>query len=152
MWLTYTINMQDFGVHRFHVDLLKMSQITVISPTIYSHEMLHCMQFSAYVLQVFPYTFHRTCLHVSLYMFSVISDWNSNCKGVKLPSGCVVPRSRSFHTFGCCFVNCRGGADEVDHFRLSGPPGLSTMPGWYYCVVVNYTEFNSLPVQIPKVV
>ena len=55
---------------------------------------------------------------------------NWNCKGVKLPSSCVVPGSRSVHTFGCWFCKLQRGAEEVDHFRLPGPPGLSTMPGW----------------------
>ena len=75
-------------------------------------------------IHVLPYTFtvhvyhtcftvhiYHTCstVHVLPYMFSETSDRNWNCKGVKLPSGCVVPGSWSFHTFGCCFVNWWGG-------------------------------------------
>ena len=56
--------------------------------------------------------FYRTrfyMFHVLSYTFSEIADRNWNYKGVKLPSGCVVPGSWSVHTFGCCFVNWRGG-------------------------------------------
>ena len=57
-----------------------------------------------------PYMFNRTrfsccTIHILPYMFSEIADRNWNSKGVKLPSGCVVPGSWSVHTFGCCFVN-----------------------------------------------
>ena len=53
------------------------------------------------------YHTHFTCstIHVLPYTFSEIADRNWNFKGVKLPSGCVVPGSWSFHTFGCFFVN-----------------------------------------------
>ena len=89
------------------------------------------------------YTFsHVSIIHVLLHMFLLVSDRSCNYKGVKLPSGCVVPRSRSIHTFGCCFVNCRGGggAEEVHHFRLPGPPGLSTIPGWYKVCQIGKSE------------
>ena len=75
-------------------------------------------------------------LHVVAYTFSEIADRNWNY----IPSGYVVPGSRSFHTFGCCFVNWRGGADEMDHFRLSGPPGFSIMPGWYKACGIGKSE------------
>ena len=28
----------------------------------------------------------------------------------------------------------------MDHFRLSGPPGLSTMPGWYKACEISKSE------------
>ena len=28
----------------------------------------------------------------------------------------------------------------MDHFRLSGPPGLSTMPGWYKACQIGKSE------------
>ena len=67
--------------------------------------MFYCTRF--YTL----YHTHFTCstIHILPYTFSETADRNWNCKGVKLPSGCVVPGSWSFHTFGCCFVNWRGG-------------------------------------------
>ena len=95
--------------------------------------MLHCMQFSVHVLHVFS-------VHVSPYTFSEISDWNCNSKGVKLPSGCVVLGSRSFTHFWLLFCELQRGADEVDHFRLSGPPGLSTMPGWHKACGIGRSE------------
>ena len=76
-------------------------------------------------LDVLPYTF----LHVLPYTFSEIADRNCNYKGVKLPSGCVVPGSRSFHTFGCCFVNWRGG---LMRWTISG---FLVLLGWAPCQV-----------------
>ena len=67
---------------------------------------------TVHVLHALLHTFYRTCFQ----------------------------RSWSVHTFGCCFVNWRGGADEVDHFRLPGPPGLSTMPGWYRACQIGKSE------------
>ena len=68
-------------------------------------------------------------LHVLPYTFSEIADRNWNCKGVKLPSGCVVPGSWSFHTFGCCFVNWRGG---LMRWTISG---FLVHLGWAPCQV-----------------
>ena len=62
-------------------------------------------------------------------MFSEIADRNWNYKGVKLPSGCVVPGSWSFHTFGCCFVNWRGG---LMRWTISG---FLVLLGWAPCQV-----------------
>ena len=72
-----------------------------------------------------------TCstVHVLPYKFSEIADRSWNCKGVKLPSGCVVPASRSFHTFGCCFVNWRGG---LMRWTISG---FLVLLGWAPCQV-----------------
>ena len=72
-----------------------------------------------------------TCstIHVLPYMFSEIADRNWNCKGVKLPSGCVVPGSRSVHTFGCCFVNWKGG---LMRWTISG---FLVLLGWAPCQV-----------------
>ena len=77
------------------------------------------------------YHTHFTCstIHIVPYMFSEIADRNWNCKGVKLPSGCVVPGSRSFHTFGCCFVNWRGG---LMRWTISG---FLVLLGWAPCQV-----------------
>ena len=63
--------------------------------------------FNLFYLPYMFYHTHFTCstIHVLPYTFSEMAYRNWNCKGVKLPSGCVVPGSRSFHTFGCCFVN-----------------------------------------------
>ena len=112
-------------IHRFHSGVKQQ----VLEHYILCH-MFYRTCFTVYVL---PYTFY--CAH-----FSEIPDRSCNYKSVKLPSGCVVPGSRSVNMFGCCFVNCRGGADEVDHFRLSGPPGLSTMPGWYKVCEIGRSE------------
>ena len=96
-----------------------------------------CLIHTLFTVHVLPYMF---TVHVLPYTFSQVSDRSYNYKEVKLPSGCVVPGSRSIHTFHCCFVNCRGGAEEVDQFRLPGPPGLSTMPGWYKVCEIGRSE------------
>ena len=72
------------------------------------------------------HTFYRTHLP---YTFSETADRIWNCKGVKLPSGCVVPGSWSFHTFGCCFVNWRGG---LMRWTISG---FLVLLGWAPCQV-----------------
>ena len=77
-------------------------------------------------LHFLPYTF----LHVLPYMFSYISDRSCNYKGIKLPSGCVVPGSWSFHTFGCCFVNWRG---RLMRWTISG---FLVLLGWAPCQFV----------------
>ena len=106
------------------------------------------MNFVCFTLQVL-HIFYRTCFHRFyieatgcsiqstytvyhthlLYMFSEVSDRSCNYKGVKLPSGCVVPGSRSIHTFGCCFVNCRGG---LKRWTISG---FLVLLGWVPCQV-----------------
>ena len=124
VWLLYTLNMQYSDRCTRNVKTMR-----VIFPAI-------CFIWNA--------TFHAvlcSCMFTVLpYTFSQVSDRSCNYKGVELPSGCVVPGSRSIHTFGCCFVNCREGAEEVDHFRLPGPPGLSTMPGWYKVCEIGRSE------------
>ena len=79
--------------------------------------MLYCTCFTCSTVHVLPYT------------FSEIADRSWNCKGVKLHSGCVVPGSRSFHTFGCCFANCRGG---LMRWTISG---FLVFLGWAPCQV-----------------
>ena len=68
-------------------------------------------------------------VHVLPYTFPEISDRRCNYKEVKLPSGCVVPGSRSIHTFGCCFINCRGG---LMRWTISG---FLVLLGWAPCQV-----------------
>ena len=94
-----------------------------------------CLFFSHHDMNVFvtDFTVDHVLTHVQGFssgiLFSEISDWNCNCKGVKLPSGCVVPGSRSSHTFGCCFVNCRGG---LMRWTISG---FLVLLGWAPCQV-----------------
>ena len=87
----------------------------------------HCARFLPYM---FNCTRFSCCtVHILPYMFSEIADRNWNYKGVKLPSGCVVPGSWSVHTFGCCFVNWRGGL-----MRLT-ISGFLVLLGWVPCQV-----------------
>ena len=65
--------------------------------------------------------FSRTCFTISIYI--------RKCKWVKLPAGCVVPGSRSVHTFGCCFVNCNGG------LMRRTTSGFQVHLGWAPCQV-----------------
>ena len=71
-------------------------------------QIFYCTCFYMFYHTCFYMFYHTHFLHVLSYTFSEIVDRNWNYKGVKLPSGCVVPGSMSFHTFGCCFVNWRG--------------------------------------------
>ena len=77
------------------------------------------------------YHTHFTCstIYVLPYTFSEIAHRSWNCKGVKLPSGCGVPGSRSFHTFGCCFANWRRG---LMRWTISG---FMVLLGWAPCQV-----------------
>ena len=92
----------------------------------------YCMFYrTRFTVHVLPYTFYRIrfTAHVLPHTFSQVSDRSCNYKGVKLPSGCVVPGSRSIHTFGCCFVNCRGG---LKRWTISG---FLVLLGWAPCQV-----------------
>ena len=84
--------------------------------------------FLPYMLLLYTFS-HVSTIHALPHMFWEISDRSCNYKGVELPSGCVVPGSRSIHTFGCCFVNCRG---ELKRWTISG---FLVLLGWTPCQV-----------------
>ena len=98
----------------------------------YSTNSVSLCTWHIYHAHFLPYMFyhtHFTCstIHVLQYTFSEIPYRNWNYKGVKLPSGCVVPGSWSFHTFRCCFVNWRWG---LMRWTISGSLVLL---GWAPC-------------------
>ena len=124
---------------RFQIDLTKIC--IYIQANISFRNCVKCEGIWSKILRVFiskqcsilPYTcsvYHTRYYHIRLpYTFSEISDRSCNYKGVELPSGCVVPGSRSIHTFGCCFVNCRGG---LKRWTISG---FLVLLGWAPCQV-----------------
>ena len=96
-----------------------------------------------YIHIMLPYTF---TVHVLAYTFSQVSDRSCKCEGMKLPSGCVVLGSRSIHTFGCCFVNCRGGLKRCTqklHVNPVWEPHVSPNSFTFYTKFLAQNDQNS---------
>ena len=156
MWLPCTLNMQH-SVWESRLTCGSCAQLTC-SILIYVHvfhlphsfqdEVARTQERHKFKQQVLDQRNYATCstvhvftgstvhvLHVVPYTFSEIADRNWNY----IPSGCVVPGSRFFHTFGCCFVNCRG---VLMRCTISG---FLVLLGWAPCQVgTRFVELASL--------
>ena len=88
--------------------------------------------YTIHILHALPYTFYRTC-------FQRLQIGIGTLRGSNYPLAVLCQILVCSH-FWLLFCELKRGADEVDHFRLSGPPGLSTMPGWYKACGIGKSE------------
>ena len=131
VWLTQ-ISFFHFTAHIFTDFRSKVTEepsclpctFTLINCTCFTH-------FTTHVSHVLPYTFY-TLYHTR---FQRLQIGIGTIRGSNYPLAVLCQDLGLFTLLAAVLW-----IDEVDHFRFSGPPGLSTIPGWYRACGIGKSE------------
>ena len=94
-----------------------------------------------FTIHVLPYMFYIALPYMFYYTrFQRLQTGIGTVRGSNYPLAVLCQDLGLFILLAAVLWIEEGGADEVDHFRLSGLPGLSTMPGWYKACGIGKSE------------